>query len=115
MGPAVSELVSEATEGVRDQAKESFEEMGEKAGELYGGAKGRAEASIASATDRATSVKEGAGETSEPVTEGLKNRAHGGDESSKGDAGKPNQGEEKIDPVGEKKNVEKTGGDPKVS
>ena len=89
--------------------------MGEKAGELYGGAKGREEASTVSATDRATSLKEGTGETSEPVTEGLKSRTHGGDESSKGDAGEPSQGEEKIDSVGEKKNVEKTGGDPKVS
>jgi len=114
MGPA-SELVSKATEDVRDQAKENFEEMREKAGELYDGAKGREEASIMSSTDRAASVKEGTGETSEPVTEGLKNRTHGGDESSKGDAGKPNQGEEKMDPVGEKKNVEKTGGDLEVS
>ncbi|PUU81885.1 hypothetical protein B9Z19DRAFT_1062295 [Tuber borchii] len=112
---SVPELVSEAAEDIRDQAKENFEEMGEKASELYGGAKGREEASTASATDSATSVKEGTGETSEPVTEGLENKAHGDDESSKGDAGGPNQGQEKMDPVGEQKNVEKTGGDPKSS
>jgi len=126
MGPT-PELVSEATGDSRDRARGSFGEMGEKAGELYVEAKDKAEAGIMSATDKAASVKEGAGETFEPVAGGSQNEAG---ESSKGDAGKSNQGEGKKgpddsqvresvniakEPVSERKNIEKTGGNSQVS
>lgn len=118
MGPT-PELVSEATGDSRDRARGNFGEMGEKAGELYVEAKGKAEAGIMSATDKAASVKEGAGETFEPVAGGSQNGA-----------GKSNQGEGKKgpddsqvregvniakEPVNERKNVEKTGGNSQSS
>jgi len=121
------ESLSEATQDSRDEVKGNLGRIEEKAGELYVGVKDKEEARSMSTTDKAASAKEGAGETFEPATEGSKNRAHGGDESSKGDAGKPNQGEgpddsqgsEGVDipkeSVSERKNVEKTRSDSEVS